>query len=264
MEALLPYVVAGSLALILLVLAWMVRWWADPSLVKRVRTPAASEHTELELAQTQAERDLLMRLLQQYAPAPLVAAVEKQQHQPPPAPTVTERQRLIAIFPDGTGLDYSREREILRTSGGPWETIFIENTRAVRREIVREIKLGGCRLLYLASHGQEGRILLTGGEHASSGWLARLIRQFKIEAMVLNACDSDTLVEACLAAGCKLVVTAAEKIADAEAARFAVAFIQALALGTSAQEALDLALLSVEDETRDLVRLRGDPNWKWG
>lgn len=182
-----------------------------------------------------------------------------------PAPTHSARSnRLIAIFPDVGGLDYTREKRILREAGGAWELVILEWGQATREGIARELREGGARLLYFGGHGVEDRAILSAGEDANRQWLARIIRQYAIEAVVLNACLSDGLASACLNAGARVVVSTAGPIGDGAAGSLATAFVDGLARpGTTAAAAVDHALASVDDATAEMVRLRGDRGWLW-
>jgi len=182
-----------------------------------------------------------------------------------PTPTHAARSnRLIAIFPDVAALDYTREKRILREAGGAWELVVLEWGQATREGIARELREGGARLLYFGGHGVEDRAILSAGEDANRQWLARIIQQYGIEAVVLNACMSDGLASACLNAGARMVLCTAGPIADGAAGSLATAFIDGLARpGTTAAEAVAHALASVDDATAEMVRLRGDKAWLW-
>lgn len=176
------------------------------------------------------------------------------------------RERMMAVFPTRAeleALDYSSERAALGGSGGPWDYIILDGARATRDAIALELRLGGARLIYFGAHARDGRIALSGEDYGTREWLARAVRLFSIKAVVINACGSDDFAQAVLAAGAEVVITTSDEIADRQAARLAVAFLQGLAAGDAAERAIEIALLAVDDATGSLIRLRGDAQWCW-
>lgn len=231
--------------------------------------------TRKALTEEQTERERWERLAEQlrgYVQAlldvlrahgvPLPASVAADE-----ALTPANRPRVVAVFPDLPGqdlLDYAEEQRILRESGGALSPVLLIGANATRGGIAQELHLGkGARLLYIASHGRGGRIALSDGEHATRAWLALVIQSYGIKAVVLNACHSDELAAACIAAGAEVVITTSDQIADREAGKLAVGTIQALAWGETVRRAVDYALMNVDDATAEIIRLRGDESWTW-
>lgn len=198
-----------------------------------------------------------------YIVGPLLAPPGPLPPTPSPAPT---SNRLLAIFPDSltVNLDYSREKRTLREAGGPWQLVILEREHATREEIANELRQGGARLVYLGSHGTDERVVLSQGESAGREYLARIVRQFGIEAVVMNACDSDGLASACLNSGAKVVVSTLGKIDDRSAGLLGVALIEGLARGgTTVDQAVGYALAMIDDASADMIRVRGDGSWLW-
>lgn len=183
----------------------------------------------------------------------------------PALPKPPRSERVLGIFPDLAPLDFSREKKVLRESGGPWQLTLIEGSAATRLGIVRELREGeGARLLYFASHGTEAGIRLSEGDSADREWLPRIVRQFAVECLVLNACRTKGLASACVNAGAKVVLVVDGEIEDTSASYLGALFVEGVASGGTAQEALDYALAAQSDGIERLVVLRGDRHWRWG
>lgn len=127
------------------------------------------------------------------------------------------------------------------------------------------------QIVHFSGHGEVDGVFLEdeGGrlQRVPGTALARILAVFKkqIRCVVLNACFSQEQAEA-IAKDIDCVVGMSTSIGDRAAIRFAPAFYQALAFGSSVRTAFDLGCAQIdldglgEGTTPQLVALRTDPD----
>jgi hypothetical protein len=97
----------------------------------------------------------------------------------------------------------------------------------------------------IADDGVAGGICLSDGV-AKPGWWLRLVRNHKIEIVVLMACESEEVGRAIAREGVPHVICVMNQILDSDAIKFAIAFYESLAEGLTVSHAVDSARMEID------------------
>lgn len=253
-----PALAALSAVALVVSLGVLVRR-AEPQAVAAAADPCATLRQECE--RLRGERDVLLQLLRQYAPPPTLEEVASALARP------LHSRRMVAVLPTVDGAESTAleaHRAALQQSGGPWELVMLLKEHATRADIVRELHAGGgARLLMFIGHGGAAQLELPQGEMLSRQWLAQVVRRFGVEALVLIACDSDDLAHAAISAGARVVIAFSGKVGVVRSGQLLALFLQALARGETVRHAAELGSMAADDATDDMIRVRGDSEWRW-
>lgn len=116
-------------------------------------------------------------------------------------------------------------------------------------------------VLHLSSHGEPGGTLVfegdtEGARMVSSKRMLRLIESLRdnLRLVVINACDSHSLAQE-LAPTIGLTVGMGDKVRDAAAIDFAVAFYEGLGFGKPVETAFNIALAGLDIDDDDVPQL---------
>lgn len=129
-----------------------------------------------------------------------------------------------------------------------------------RNRLIAELDRLRPPALHLLGHMTTKGMMLADG-FASVGWWRRLLRRYHLQFVFANGCESLDIVDALHVEGAQCVIGMRRSVTDAAALEFSRQLYHWLAAGRSAQEAVDLAKLSLGHEDAEQVVIRGD--WRY-
>lgn len=191
---------------------------------------------------------------------------------PPPTTIAKPPSRIMAVLPvsQWEQLDGEAHKQALREIAGPWRDIlFIEAGEATRAGVLRSLRRTEregllTKLLYFMGHGADGRLLLWESEELRAGWLARQMQEYGVEVALLMACYSDSLSDALLRQPrVQAVIGTGSQVSAQQAIRAMQAFLEAIADGDNARDALRYARNLIDDSTGERLRFAGNEEWEW-
>lgn len=180
-----------------------------------------------------------------------------------PDPTTPVDPDFLPIRPDKEAMEL-RER----MAGVPnprrrlvFETVYATRPDQIQQEMVRHDP----KILHFSGHGGGGALAFEDRDGrtapVSGALLARIVRAYgELECLVLHACYSDEIAQAC-AAHVPHVVGSTDAIDDETAPRFTYMFYQALATGRAYRQAFEMgrnevALVREEEAAKYVIRSR--------
>jgi CHAT domain-containing protein len=195
----------------------------------------------------------------------------------PPASTTSPALRILFLGANPQGAPALRlDHEVREIDQALRQAEFRERFDLRQQLAVRPVDLQGALLrhrpeiVHFSGHGEVDGIFLEDEQgqlkKVDGSVLARILGVFKkqIRCVVLNACSSREQAEA-IAKDIDCVVGMSVEVGDRAAIRFAGAFYQALAFGSSVQTAFDLGCAQIdldglgEGSTPRLIAYRKDP-----
>lgn len=159
---------------------------------------------------------------------------------------------VLGVWPQ-TELNAMAVRDALYDLGIPYRALSGQVGRA---DIIRALEEDEYTVLEIDAHGVAGGIKLS-DEYARPGWWMQTIRRYgrHVRLAVLMACDSWDAARAIRRAGVQWVVGLRGPIRDDEAVQFLVHFYEALASGSSVQDALERGKAVITLDQADMVLL---------
>lgn len=180
-----------------------------------------------------------------------------------PDPTAPVDSNFVPIRPDKEAMEL---RERMAGIPNPrrrltFETVYATRPDQIQQEMVRHEP----KVLHFSGHGGRGALAFEdrSGRAApvTGALLARVVGAYgDLECLVLHACYSDEIAQAC-AAHVPCVVGSTDAIDDETAPRFTYMFHQALAMGRPYQQAFEMgqtevALVREEEAAKYAIRSR--------
>lgn len=177
--------------------------------------------------------------------------------------------RVVAVWPDATGLDLKKEQRALFDAGVDVIPVFGAPTRA---SIVSAVSTSDPDVLQISAHGHgenisgdvgynPAEIDVAGG--VTSGWLIKLLRSSTVRLLVLMSCSSLDIARSVHSDGAvDAVVATTRDVNDNDAIAFVAEFYRMLCKGETVNDAYDKARLVLPVAGYQSITIVGDGNFK--
>ena len=178
---------------------------------------------------------------------------------------------VVAVWPDGTGLDLESEQRALYDAGINVVPVFGALTRA---SIVNAVKSAKPDILQISSHGSGENLSAEVGydpavvqvaDGITSGWLLNLLSKSSVRLLALMNCSSVELARSVVGSNAvDAAVATTRDINDADAVAFVAEFYKMLCSGETVRSAFETARLVLPLSGYQSVILVGDGNFTLG